>query len=239
MAEEISIAEARKGRDRGIKAVNKILHELHHLHDIREETPLSIPMLKSKAFDLSFHIKQVKTNVAILLENETDEEKLEEDERIETAFENNSSESQLCNDLTYERQARTLMEAASDDITSIEMRIAADTSISFTECLPTIQKQLDEAWARLTDSTIPAKDESWTTLKLLKQKLVSLRIHKIVEVKPLTVVKSEYETDFKIPKVNIPKFKGGVEVWHAFWNRFKTAVVENPKLSEPVKLAFS
>ena len=80
-------------------------------------------------------------------------------------------------------------------------------------------------------------DPLWTNAKALRVRLVKARAKRGVDVKPVTVVKSEGTCDFKIPKVNIPKFKGGLESWNAFWGRFRTAVDENTKLSEHVKLA--
>ena len=53
----------------------------------------------------------------------------------------------------------------------------------------------------------------------------------------MTVIKDEYDRDFNIPKVNIPKFKGVLETWHGFWHRFKAAVHENERLKDPVKMA--
>ena len=52
-----------------------------------------------------------------------------------------------------------------------------------------------------------------------------------------TIIKTEREKSFDTPKVNIPKYKGGLEEWHSFWGRFKPAVHDNAKISEPVKMA--
>ena len=40
-----------------------------------------------------------------------------------------------------------------------------------------------------------------------------------------------------MPKISIPKFKGGLVAWHAFWGRFSASVHNNHKIPEYRKLA--
>ena len=45
------------------------------------------------------------------------------------------------------------------------------------------------------------------------------------------------EDPYKLPKIHLPKFKGGLEQWQTYWGRFQQAVHDNPKLGVEAKMA--
>ena len=238
MEERITNEALRKNRSKGIKALEKLRDEFREMEDNKEDVPLSITILKDRAADLATFSKNIRLTMEMLADSETDSTLQEEDEQIWVEVNRTATNlRKLCSNLITERRVSNLLEQIDEDVEEVEALIAADDRADCTSIMTGIQKQLEEVSTKLTDSTITKGAEIWTTTKSLRKRVVRLRVIKMVEIKPSVVVKSDYETDFKIPKVNIPKFKGGLEAWHAFWSRFKTAVDENPKLTEPVKLA--
>ena len=117
--------------------------------------------------------------------------------------------------------------------------MAADETANHAACLPAIQTQLTEFSSLLVESTIPPEEEIWGQLEALKDRMekVTALTKPTIPTSTTTVIKSEKERDFDTPKVNIPKFKGGLVAWSVFWGRFKASVHENDKLREAVKMA--
>ena len=74
-------------------------------------------------------------------------------------------------------------------------------------------------------------------IDLLARRLLKLKTQTKIEPKLATIIHAGYKKDFDIPKVNIPKFKGGVENWLPFWTRYKPAGEDNADLKDPVKMA--
>ena len=66
---------------------------------------------------------------------------------------------------------------------------------------------------------------------------MGFRSDKKIAPAAVTVIKPEFDREFSMPKLNIPKFKGALESWHGFWNRYKAAVHDNDRLKESVKMA--
>ena len=174
----------------------------------------------------------------MLFEHEEDEAKSAEDELVRLEFNQQVSEvTNLCQDMGAFKKTSLLSQTIQESLKAVEDLMAADATTDCSACMPDIQKQLDEMSLLLRDSTIKSTDGMWMTLKLLNARMLKAKSQKKADRAPVTIIKSEYDRDFDIPKVNIPKFKGGLEAWYAFWSRYKAAVNDNTKLSEPVKMA--
>ena len=235
---DVTLEDVRRLRLKQIRALEKIYRELQGIQDRKTHTVISLPILRDKANDLTTLNRRINKNGDILLEKEDQEDRIEEDERVTTEFELKSDQAgQLCGNLVVWKQVTLLIESVEEALQDVEALQAADATTDCSDCLPVIQKQLDETTAHLRESTIPATDALWIDTKALKTRMVRVRAHKRADPRPITVIKSEYDHDFQIPKVNIPKFKGGLESWHAFWSRYKAAVEDNNNLTEPVKMA--
>lgn len=174
----------------------------------------------------------------MLFDHEEDEDKSAEDEQARLDFNQQVNEvSRLCQNLGAFKKTSLLSQTIEKSLKAVEDLVAADATTDCSACLPDIQKQLDEMCLLLRDSTLKPTDELWSTHELLNARMMKAKSQKKTDKAPVTIIKSEYDRDFDIPKVNIPKFKGGLEAWYAFWSRFKAAVDENAKLSDPVKMA--
>ena len=67
--------------------------------------------------------------------------------------------------------------------------------------------------------------------------IMRLKAEKKTAPAAVTVIKPEFDREFSMPKLNIPKFKGALESWHGFWNCYKAAVHDNPRIKDAVKMA--
>ena len=90
----------------------------------------------------------------------------------------------------------------------------------------------------LFDSTIDPGHELWKEKEELANRMLELESGKKTPAPAITVIKPEFDREFiSMAKLNIPKFKGVLETWHGFWNRYKAAVHDNERLKDSVKMA--
>ena len=219
-------------------SLNSLYQTVKNMDEGKDDTPFSLTFLKDRTAEIISINKRLVKHSHLLEEKEEDEDQKQADADLKEEIYHRSYDAvKLCNNLQVWKTVTMLIESTAEELETVESMRAEDPTIDISFCLPAIQKQVDEMSQHMKDYTGPLTDRLWTNTKALRVRLVKATAQRRVDVKPVTVIKSEYEHDFKIPKVNIPKFKGGLESWHAFWSRFKTAVDENVKLSEPVKLA--
>ena len=173
------------------------------------------------------------------LEEERDEEKAEADEAFRADLTQMTDHATtLCNDLVVLKMVSRLLLDLENDMDNLEECKAADPEKDYSACYRTADKAVEQIRQNLKDSSINVDHQVYQQIKLLAKRLLTLKTQAKVELKPsTTIIRSDYDRNFDIPKVNIPKFKGGLEAWYAFWSRYKAAVEDNDKLREPVKMA--
>ena len=89
----------------------------------------------------------------------------------------------------------------------------------------------------LRGSSITQDHQLWHTSRELSRRLT--RIHRVrpsLDAKDFR--KPTTEEAFKVNKICIPKFSGGVENWLKYWGRFKSAAHDNPRMSQEVKMVY-
>ena len=241
MAEETDgkdLRSIRLLRDRDYSTLKAQYQRIKDMDEGKEDTPFSLTFLKDRIADMQSNSRKLIRHISSLEDKEEDEGQSQTDEEIKCEIGSVMEEAtKLGQNLQVWKKVISLIESTAEQLETVETLRAEDPTMDITHCLPPIQKQVDEMSKNMEDYTGPLTDALWTNTKALRVRLVKAKAQKRVDSKPATVVKSEFEHDFKIPKINIPKFKGGLESWHAFWSRFRTAVDQNEKIAEPAKLA--
>ena len=143
----------------------------------------------------------------------------------------------LCNDLVVLKMVSRLLVDLEKDISALEECNAEEPDKDYSACYLTADKAVEQIRQNLKDSSINMDQQVYRQIDLLARRLLKLKTQARVEIKPATIIHAGYNKDFDIPKVNIPKFKGGMENWLPFWTRYKPAVEDNDKLKDPVKMA--
>ena len=106
----------------------------------------------------------------------------------------------------------------------------------YSDYFPEINRLIEEMNENLRSSTLMADHDLRKAAKDHKSRLGRLRAKKPEAAKDVKETKSTFDETFKIPKVNIPTFKGGLENWQGFWGRFQTAVHDNDRIKTCSKM---
>ena len=224
-------------RKKEVKAMNARHQLLIDMDNAKTERPFSSALLKDRLGEIRSHMKRLEKLLNVLREKETEEEKREEDEEARSDILARGFESvTLCMNLQVWKDVSILIESTADSLEAVETLKTEDSTLDLSLCLEDVNKQMKEMYTRMKEFAGPPNDPLWTNVKALKVRVVRALAQKKPDMKPM-IAGGEEVCEFKLPKINIPKFKGGLEAWHAFWNRFRTAVHENTKVSEPAKLA--
>ena len=235
---ETTQAELRLFRTRESTTLQSQHQRIIDLDEGKGDVPFSAHFLKERTNDIYSTNKKLLKYFKLLEEKEEDEDLLHDDVMVkEDLMRTGCAAVTLCQNLMIWKTVSLLSESAAEALETVETIRAVDPTTDVSMCLPDIKEHINDIFAQMKNYTGPMTDPLWTNAKALRVRLVKANAKKGVEVKPITIVKSEYEQNFHIKKVNIPPFKGGLAPWHAFWGKYRTAVHSNPKLSEPVKLA--
>ena len=168
---------------------------------------------------------------------ELDEDLAKQDEDSRRALQKVTS---LAGDLGGQLLSLKAASSASDNVRDalmeVETRKEADPSMDYSACFPDITKQLENLTETLRASTFDMDHPLRRDAKDYQSRLYGLKAHAPDAARPIVVETKTTRDPFEFPKAHIPKFKGELEQWHPFWSRFKTAVHENPRIEEPMKL---
>ena len=223
-------------RDREYRNLQMRHQKIVDLDNEKADVPFSAQLLKENLDLIGKGYQQVNNYCKRLQDTETEEGKQEDDEIFRQQIVSRCAETvNLGKNLQVWREVSLLIEATAEALDTVDSLVADDPTVDTSGCLHDIKEQVAEMNRQMKDFSGLPSDPLWTNVKSLRVRLVRASACKR-PVAAAAIVKKEDE-DFKIPKINIPKFKGGLESWHGFWSRFKVAVHENEKLSESVKLA--
>ena len=236
---EVNLENQRKVVFKQIKAVGRLLRDIHTVREKEKPISISMTFLRERNAELTALSRRANRAIDLIFEHEEDEGKIAEDDKARMEFNQQALEaSNVLNNLGALKRTTLLSQVIEEGLTGVEDLVAADDTTDCSACLADIQKQLTEMSSVLVDCTIPPTDTVWDNLKLFNARMLKAKAQKKPPpVSTTTIIKSDRDRDFDTPKVNIPKFKGGLEAWFAFWSRFKAAVHDNEKIKEPVKMA--
>ena len=148
------------------------------------------------------------------LEEETDEAKAQADEDFRRSLTQMTDRvTTLGQDLVVLKTVSRLNIDIEKDVCRLEGLKAAEPDKDYSSCFKPIDKILEQIRQLLKDSTLSLYHQVYQHIDLMAERLLKLRAGDKVEDKPTTIIRSEYNRDFNIPKINIPKFKGGLEAW--------------------------
>ena len=198
---------------------------------------LNVRIINSRGTEYTALLARI-LNLIEALENEPDEEKAETDESFRRELSRMTDQTTiLCNNLVILKMVSRLLVDLEKDVSALEECKAEEPDKDYSACYKTADKTVDQIRQNLKDSSIAMDQLVYQQSDLLARRLLKLKTETKVDLKPPTIIHAGYKKDFDIPKVNIPKFKGGMENWLPFWTRYKPAVEDNPDLKDPVRMA--
>ena len=185
------------------------------------ETTTSISLVAIRKKDTEFATLMRRANGAfdILFDNEEDEGTMADDEAAKEDFDAQvHSAAGMLHDMGSLKRGALLTQTMERELQQIEDHMAEDETRNHAAGLPSIQAQMKELSNLLVESTIPPAEELWGVRDTLKERLLKIQtsLKAADATATTTIIKSEYNRDFDVPKANIPKFKGSLEEWHGF-----------------------
>ena len=234
---EVDMEAQRKSRTAQQRAVNRLIRSLKQMKENNTPITLSFQLIQEKENDLANILRRGNRCNDIILKEEIDEDTIQADEEALLLFQEATAKANtLCQELVVLKSVSCLSDEIQDSLQEVEGQIAEDPNKDYSASSTDIGKLLDEMAENLRNSTLELDHDLRKAAKEHRARLVKLRAQKVDPPKPIIRARTEDELQFNFPKINIPKFKGGLENWQAFWNRFKTAVHDNVKIQDPIKM---
>ena len=169
---------------------------------------------------------------------EEDPDLITADKKQRAAFFNITNQiSNICQEMGAVKRLTHTSKAIQRALDNLEGLTLADPTKDFSDCFTDINFQVAVLTSGLFDSTIHVGHDLWKEKEQFTNRIMRLKAEKKTTATSVTVVKPEFDREFSMPKLNIPKFKGALESWHGFWNRYKAAVHDNPRIKDAVKMA--
>ena len=231
---DVDLPQQRKIRTSQHKALNRVMRTLTNLRD--KDTPiiLSLQILQEKETELATISRRLQRCNDYLVDDELDEELQGQDDTAFTVIETGIQEAkQLCQELIVFKTASCLSQEIEDSLQEVEDQKAANPEMDYSDWYPDIKKLIDEMAESLRGSTLASDHDLRRGIKQHKAKLGSIRA---TEAAPRRRDhKHVLDDKYKLNKITVPPFTGGLENWHSFWAKFKSAVHTQPGLSDEVK----
>ena len=231
---DVDLPQQRKIRTSQHKALNRVMRTLTNLRD--KDTPiiLSLQILQEKETELATISRRLQRCNDYLVDDELDEELQGQDDTAFTVIETGIQEAkQLCQELIVFKTASCLSQEIEDSLQEVEDQKAANPEMDYSDWYPDIKKLIDEMAESLRGSTLASDHDLRRGIKQHKAKLGSVRATEAAprrrDHKPVL------DDKYKLNKITVPPFTGGLENWHSFWAKFKSAVHTQPGLSDEVK----
>ena len=237
---EIDLVAQRRTRSIQNRVTIRLKNKLQNMLDSENPLTLDLHELQGHETAIETALRRATRCNDNLVELEVDETLIEEDATASFLVNLNKTR-RLCQELIALRVSGSLIESAEPLLASYETEVAANPSKDYSSFAARIADFLKEAGETLRGSTISSRHEYWTATREMTEKLKLGATNKISP-------KSEpdrtdgpkpgvSEDPYKLPKIHLPKFKGGLEQWQTYWGRFQQAVHDNPKLGVEAKMA--
>ena len=232
---DIDLAAQRRIRTSQQKAANRVLRALSQLEDRGTPMILSLQILQEREAELETILKRARKCNGYLVDEELDKNLQHQDEESFIALEDQLAKaSQLCQELIVTKTTACLSQEIKDSLTEIEDRMEENPDKDYSAWYPDITKLLEEMAERLRGSTLPLDHELRQEVKLHKARLGIIRAN-TKDTPRSRERKPAVDDNFKLNKITVPPFRGGLENWQAFWAKFKSAVHDHPGLSVDLK----
>ena len=226
----------RTKRDRVFRAARRIHDQLQEFMDKGDYLRLNIHTITSRGSEYHDLTARILAHLEAL-EDERDEGKIEADEEFRKKLSGlNDSCLTLSHDLVVLKMVSRYLLDLDKKLTTLEECKTTAPDKDYSACYLTADQTVNQIQQTLRDSSIELDHSMYQDIHLLSKRLLTLKTQDKTEPKP-AIFTASLTKDFDTPKVNIPKFKGGMVAWHCFWGRFRPAVHENPKIKNPVKMA--
>ena len=179
--------------------------------------------------------------IEVLLLGEEDEDLIDTDADSSSLFTTTSDDTKiLCKKLVDLNRASSMALEIDELLADSALLLAEDPTMDCVQSLVPDSELMKKLKEHLRASSIGRDHKLWATTRDLARSL--MKIHGKSTATPSTdsknfIRRGDSDRTFKLPKMNLPKFQGGLENWHSYWGRFKTAVHDNPKMDVEVKMA--
>ena len=192
------------------------------------------------------HIKKIDNCTAIIKSDneyltlvEEDEDSIVADEQAHSYLTTLSDDTSILAKELSDLQQATLMTNEIDELLTDTGRALEEDPEIDSQSIAPINDLMKRFKDHMRCSCIGKEHKLWTTSRELSNRLT--KIHKRKPTATSTDSKefskdTSIEDTFKVNKIHIPKFSGGLENWQSYWGRFKTAVHDNPKMNLEVKM---
>ena len=231
----------RKDRARHQANVRKLKNRIQSMLDEDDLASVDLYQLDDWASSMDTSLRRCNKSHDTLIQEETDEALMEEDETAWDLFYTSVIQTRsLCKRLATMRTVTVKIQALDMSISSLEHRMARDPRKEYKPILEQLTGESNGIATLLQSSTIPADHFLWSRSREVDSKLLDIGLKYVVP--SITDSKDfcrggDKDSTYKLPKINLPKFQGGLENWHSYWGRFKTAVHDNDKLDNEAKMA--
>ena len=240
---EVDLAAQRKSRDVQQRQAVRLKKKLQTMLDEEDPATLDLHELQGQETCIETALRRATRCNDLLVENETDDTLIEEDEIAWDRFLVVLNKARrLCQELIALRVSSSLIASAEPMLDSYQAKVGANPNRDYSEFVSQISDLLKEAGDTLRGSTIPTAHELWKLTRDMTEKLGELRATEKATPSVDTDRKDfskagASEDPYKLPKIHLPKFRGGLEQWQSYWGRFQQAVHDNPKLGVEAKMA--
>ena len=234
----MDMVQLRRRRDRQIKAAQYLLEDVEEIAKTNDAETTSLTILSEKGNALNLLLQKGNQLMDILRHEEDDSDQIAMDKAQRNAFFAITNKvSNICQEMGAVKRLTRTSKAIQRALDNLEGLTRAEPAKDYTDCFTDINFQMAVLTSGLFDSTIHAGHDLWREKEEYTNRIMGLKAEKKTAPASVTVMKPEFDREFTMPKLTIPKFKGALESWQGFWNRFKAAVHDNPRLKDSVKMA--
>ena len=231
----MDMVQQRRRRDRQIKSAQFLLEDVEEMARTTDSETISLALLADKGGELNLLLQRGNHIMKILRHEEDDLDLIAADKAQRTAFFNVTNKiSNICQEMGAVKRLTRTSKGIQEALDNLEGLTMANPDKDYSECFVDINFQLAVLTSGLFDST---GHDLWKEKVQFTNRIMGLKADKKTAPTAVTVIKPEFDREFSMPKLNIPKFKGVLETWHGFWNRYKAAVHDNERLKDSVKMA--
>ena len=236
--EVVDMAQQRRRRDRQIKSAGFLLEDMEEMARTTDPEAISLALLGDKGVELSTLLQKGNYLMELLRHEENEPDLIAADKAQRTAFFAITNKvSNICQEMGAVKRLTRTSKGIQEALDNLEGLLLEDLAKDYTDCFVDLNFQLAILTSGLFDSTIDPGNNLWKEKVRLTNHIMGLKADKKITPSTVTVIKPEFDREFTMPKLNIPKFKGVLETWHGFWHRYKAAVHDNDRLKDTVKMA--
>ena len=229
---EVDLVAQRKGRAKQQRQAIRLRNKLQIMLDEEDPATLSLHKLQEKETEVETVIRRGNRCNDLLVDEETDEHLLEEDETAWDLFQTTTDlATRLCQELIALRTVSSLVEEVDSSLLDVQTKREEDPTGDYSDCIPAIRELLHELNETLRGSTIPAGHNLRTMAKELSSRLNKAQAKKMDASSEDTKDfprKDSNKSSYKRAALTVPTFSGQLKDWQPFWKGFSESVQTSP-----------